>query len=171
MDLGIDAFSIAAVARELGVTTAAVYRRFPSHKALLEHCLDRILAEIPPLTEDLPWQDSLNRAADEWWTLCLRYPALPRVVANYRDPISRFITVPFASYGRQLVNAGFTPQRSHFAASLLMSALDQVSRIPAEGQGGMSREMLRHRAVAIIVNGIAKGGEEWNSIRDRSSDK
>ncbi|MGO2515012.1 MAG: helix-turn-helix domain-containing protein, partial [Corynebacterium variabile] len=43
--LGLGTFSVAAVARELGVTTAAVYRRFPSHRDLLEECLSRILAE------------------------------------------------------------------------------------------------------------------------------
>lgn len=74
LEQGLDRFSVSSVAREPGVTTAAVYRRFPSHRAMLEECVDRILSEIPPLTEETRWQDAIIRAADEWWQLCLRYP-------------------------------------------------------------------------------------------------
>lgn len=162
---GLASFSVAAVARDLGVTTAAVYRRFPSHRALQEYCLDRVLAEIPPLDEEIGWQDALTRAAAEWWTLCLRYPELPQVVSGYPGPVARFITGPFSTYGARLTAAGFTVQKTYFTASLLISALNQVSRLPVEGRPGrngtgLTRDALRDLAVEVIVTGMAADGPD-----------
>jgi AcrR family transcriptional regulator len=169
MELGLRSFSVAAVARELGVTTAAVYRRFPSHRALLEECINRILSEVAPLTEAVSWQDSLRRAADEWWALCLRYPELPQVVSGYANQVARFVAVPFRTYGRRLIEFGFSLQQTHFVASLLISTLDQIFRMPDDETRCPSRNFLRTRAVEIIVSGIDKDTDGWEIDGDRSA--
>lgn len=171
MELGLRSFSVAAVARELGVTTAAVYRRFPSHRALLEECLTRILAEVSPLTGDVNWQDALRRAADEWWVLCLKYPELPMIVPGYEEQVSRFVTVPFETYGQRLIDNGFTLQQAYFAAALLISSLDLVARLPEESKSGLTRDFLRAQAVEIIISGIEHGQAEWKTVGDRSAGK
>ncbi len=169
--LGLKTFSVAAVARELGVTTAAVYRRFPSHKALLEECITRILAEVPPLTEEVSWQESLRRAADEWWSLCLKCPELPQVVSGYKEQVSRFVTLPFETYGQRLINNGFTVQQAYFAASLLISAMDLVSRLPETSESGMTQDSLRTQAVEVIVAGIEHGSTGWDILSDGLADR
>lgn len=171
MEFGLRSFSVAAVARELGVTTAAVYRRFPSHRALLEECLTRILAEVPPLVEEVSWQDALRRAADEWWVLCLKYPELPLVVSGYEEQVSRFITLPFETYGQRLIDNGFTLQQAYFSASLLISALDLVARLLEETKSSLTRDFLRAQAVEVIVSGIEHGQAGWKTVGDRSAGK
>lgn len=171
MELGLRSFSVAAVARELGVTTAAVYRRFPSHRALLEECINRILAEVPPLSEEVSWQDSLRRAADQWWVLCLKYPELPIVVSDYEEQVSRFITLPFETYGQRLIDNGFTLQQAYFSASLLISSLNLVSRLPEESDSSLPREFLRGQAVEVIVTGIEHGQAGWKTLGDRPAGK
>lgn len=166
--LGLDSFSVTAVARELGVTPAAVYRRYPSHQALLEAAVSRVLSTVPPLTvtdDGGPgWQETLTLAADAWWDLCLRHPGLPRVVSAHPEPLTRFIAGPFRSYTLQLRTFGFTAEHSCFAASLLISALDQVFRVPEDAGPGLTRDDLRRRAVDIIVTGIAGGRREWRAV-------
>lgn len=170
MRLGLGTFSVAAVARELGVTTAAVYRRFPSHKALREECLTRILAEVPPLVEECSWQDALRRAADEWWALCLRYPQLPQVVSGYDEQPSRFIAVPFQTYHRRLTDSGFTQQQVYFTYSLLISALDLVSSMPDDDARHMSRELLRRQATEIIISGVDTVRPGWRAVGSEAVD-
>lgn len=162
--LGLSTFSVAAVARELGVTTAAVYRRFPSHEALREECLTRILGEVPPLAVESSWQETLRLAADEWWTLCMKYPELPHLISSYREQPTWFVTTPFQSYGRRLIASGFTLQQAYFVASLLISALNLVSRLPAEDTSPRSRDFLQEQAVEIIVSGISNGNTGWQIV-------
>lgn len=76
------------------------------------------------------------------------------MVSSYEEPISRFITTPFGSYGQQLIRAGFSLQETYFTAALVMGALDQASRLDPEGDGVLPRDALRAKAVHIIIAGI-----------------
>jgi AcrR family transcriptional regulator len=159
----VGSFSVAAVARELGVTSAAVYRRFPSHQQLLDACIDEILSEISPVPLGLCWQDTLRHAADEWWNLCLRHPDFPEVVSGYCDPVSRFTTVPFRTHLDRLTELSFSPRRSYAAASLLFSALNGAFHIPATGNPPLPehlRELVRKESVATIIAGLEQEFEE-----------
>lgn len=167
--LGLGTFSVAAVARELGVTTAAVYRRFPSHRDLLEECLSRILAEVRPLTEEVSWQDALRRGAAEWWALCLKYPELPQVVSRFDDQVGQFVIKPFRSYGQRLIEDGFTERQAYFVASLVLNAISFVFSLPEDSGSGPTREFMRTRAVEIIVKGIDKGNVGWQVLNDGSA--
>jgi len=161
--LGIGSFSIAAIARELGVTTAAVYRRFPSHQQLLDVCIDEILSEVNPVPGGLSWQDTLRHAADEWWNLCLRHPDLPEVASGYTDPVSRFTTAPFRTHLDRLTELGFSPRRSYSVASLLFSALTGaflISSPEAPPLPAGFRELVREESLATIIAGLEQEFEE-----------
>ncbi len=158
--IGFDTFSIAGVARELGVTTAAVYRRFPSHKALLHECLYRALTRAQPLTGEEDWKTALRHTADEWWRLCEMHTGLAQALSGNLELVSSVIAEPFASYTRPLVTAGFSPSEALVAATLLISVLNHVFRLPTEGIAGQSRVLLRSQAVDIIIEGIALGRTE-----------
>ncbi|AWT26826.1 Tetracycline repressor protein class D [Corynebacterium provencense] len=157
--LGIGSFSVAAIARELGVTTAAVYRRFPSHQQLLDVCIDEILSEVNPVPGGLCWQDTLRHAADEWWNLCLRHPDLPEVASGYSDPVSRFTTAPFRTHFERLIELGFSPRRSYSVASLLFSALTGAFLVPCDNTPLLSeglRELVREDSVKTIIAGLER---------------
>lgn len=171
IELGLRSFSVAAVARKLGVTAAAVYRRFPSRQALLEECITRILAEVPPLTEEVSWQDSLRRATDEWWALCLRYPELPLAVSGYEERMFRFVSLPFATYGQRLIDNGFPAQQTCFSVALLINTLNLVSRLPEKSGSGLNRNVLRGQVVEVIISGIEHGNAGWETIGDRLADR
>ncbi|MEM7079995.1 MAG: TetR/AcrR family transcriptional regulator C-terminal domain-containing protein [Pseudomonadota bacterium] len=56
LKMGVDNLSMHGVARELGVSTPALYRYVPSKEALLDACMDHFCARIDMPDPDLPWQ-------------------------------------------------------------------------------------------------------------------
>jgi AcrR family transcriptional regulator len=83
---GLEAVSMSRVARELGVTTMAVYRYVESKDELLELMLEVGAGDPPPLDPSLPWRQALRGWAlnlaelyrTRPWSLDIPVPAPPR---------------------------------------------------------------------------------------------
>jgi len=69
-------WTVASVAAELGVSDAAIYRYFPSKKALLAAVSDRILAEVPLPTYQGDWRALLAEMGRSAYKAFVRYPSL-----------------------------------------------------------------------------------------------
>ncbi|MFZ2560923.1 MAG: helix-turn-helix domain-containing protein [Corynebacterium variabile] len=83
--LGIADFTMSDVARALGVTTPALYRRFPGRADLTDACFRHILADAPvaPADPSLSWREILEHTAEQYWRLFSLYPGLDRVIDSY----------------------------------------------------------------------------------------
>ncbi len=118
LDLGIADFTMPQVARRLGVTTPALYRRFPSREDLTAACLTAIGREQPDPPENLIWRENLQFLADQLWTTLLQHPGLdqvmstlPRSLGEALDPTGRMVA--------GLVANGFTTSQIIFATQYI----------------------------------------------------
>ncbi len=70
-DGGIEAFSMRALAQELGRSTMAAYRHVPGREALLRLAAERVIEDVPDVGSR-PWFERLETYTRHAWTTCWR---------------------------------------------------------------------------------------------------
>ncbi|WP_439030808.1 TetR/AcrR family transcriptional regulator [Gordonia terrae] len=118
LEEGIDRFTLAGVAKNLGVVTAALYRLYSSRENLVVACLDHIAATFRLPDENDDWRTILRLWSDECWRLCEAYPGLSRVVYSYAPAFTRIEHI-ITEYARCLAIQGKTHQQAMFALDFL----------------------------------------------------
>jgi AcrR family transcriptional regulator len=83
---GLAAFSMRALAAELGVGTMALYTHFPSRDELLRCALDHALADCVPPDTDGSWDQQLRAA---WTALYRLFTSRPAVLDLLREAVGR----------------------------------------------------------------------------------
>jgi AcrR family transcriptional regulator len=73
---GLDAATMPAVAKRLGVTTMALYRHVENKAALLDGLVEELLTEFPLPPPDLPWTERLTMLTVGIRATALRHPAV-----------------------------------------------------------------------------------------------
>lgn len=77
-DMGLDHFSLSAIARRLGVGASALYRVYDSREAVLDACMVTVAAEFHNIEDlidrDADWQTVLRSWAAEYWRICGEFP-------------------------------------------------------------------------------------------------
>ena len=112
--LGIDRFTIAGVATQLGVATSAVYRLFDSRDALVHACLAHAGRSMTPPPDGLSWQDILRHAAEEVWACCEKYPGLDITIFQFPSAFTH-IEDYLRNIVGQLVKTGLGQEQAAFA--------------------------------------------------------
>jgi AcrR family transcriptional regulator len=79
---GLDRLSVAAVARELGVTDMAVYRYVASREDLYARAAARAHATHPSGIASTDWRRYLVEVAEDAWQLAHRHPGVERYVLD-----------------------------------------------------------------------------------------
>ncbi len=115
---GIDHFTLAAVAKRLGVVTAAIYRLFPSRDDLVTACLSSAGSTIALPGPGQPWRETLRQWANECWRLCEDYPGLSRLIFAYPAAPTRIASV-VSAYADNLTEQGRTLKQAMFALDFL----------------------------------------------------
>jgi AcrR family transcriptional regulator len=127
LNIGIAEFSMAGVARALGVTAPALYRHFPSHHSLVLSCLRHIFAGLPG-PADMPWRQILQDYGKTLWTLFTRYPGLDFVINSVPAPPANF----YPGYNQTqtlLVSGGRTAGESRFAMITILQMCASTSSL------------------------------------------
>jgi AcrR family transcriptional regulator len=96
---GLDAVSMRAVARRLGVTPMALYNHVEDKQALLDGLVERLLEELPVPDPALPWQDRLSALGASLRDTARRHPDV--FIMLLRRPA----TTPASKRSRELVYA------------------------------------------------------------------
>ena len=83
---GMDGLTIRAVAAELGASTMALYRHFPTKDVLVDALLDRVLTRFdpPPATDD--WLDDLRNLAHAHRQLLVAHPWAVNPLVTHPTP-------------------------------------------------------------------------------------
>lgn len=115
---GIDSFTLAGVARRLGVVTAAIYRLYSSREDVVVACLDHIAGTFRVPEESDDWQTILRLWAEECWRLCDGYPGLSRVVYTYAPAFTRIEHI-IVEYARCLAVHGKSQKQAMFALDFI----------------------------------------------------
>lgn len=145
LDLGIADFTMSQVARSLGVTTPALYRRLPSREDLTAACLSAIGREQPEPPENLTWREDLLFLADRSWTALLRHPGLDQVMSTFPRSLGESLD-PTGRMVRGLVANGFTTSQIIFATQYITDiATTSVSQLHRQ----LSRLSDRHAITAM----------------------
>ncbi|GAA2549253.1 TetR/AcrR family transcriptional regulator [Pseudonocardia hydrocarbonoxydans] len=80
--IGLDRFSVAAVARELCVTDMAIYRYVRSRDDLYTRAAARVHASFPPPRPVPGWKAHLAEVAENAWLLAHRHPGVQRYLLD-----------------------------------------------------------------------------------------
>ncbi|MFC9979260.1 TetR/AcrR family transcriptional regulator [Gordonia sp. NPDC127522] len=118
LEEGVDRFTLAGIAKRLGVVTAALYRLYDSREAIVVATLDHIAATFRVPDEGSDWRAVLRLWADECWRLCEGYPGLSRVVYSYAPAFTRIEHV-ISAYAECLAATGKTAKQAMFALDFI----------------------------------------------------
>lgn len=116
--LGLDTFTLAQVARRIGVVTSAVYRRFDSRDDLLEACLSRAVSTMAAPSTGMSWQQVCRLWADECWRIGEDFPGLVRAVYGYAPAFAQ-VGVVAEAYSAALQAHGRSRGQAEFALDFL----------------------------------------------------
>lgn len=140
---GVDKFTLSAVARRLGVVTAAIYRVFPSRDDLVIACLDTAGASIALPEPGQDWRESLRLWADECWRLCEEYPGLSRLVFAFPAAPTRIAHV-MTAYSDNLAVQGKSRRQAMFALDFIGDTVfachlgvEAMRSVDAQGKTGL----------------------------------
>ncbi|CAN5461104.1 TetR/AcrR family transcriptional regulator C-terminal domain-containing protein [soil metagenome] len=75
-EAGLDAVTMQAVAKRLGVTPMALYRHVESKADLMDGVVERLLDEVDDLGGDAEWQDRLASMGQSIRAIARRHPAV-----------------------------------------------------------------------------------------------
>jgi AcrR family transcriptional regulator len=81
---GIDGFSTRKLAAALGCEAMSIYHYFPSKQHLLDALVDRVLATMPPVPEQLAPMEKIRRLALDNRSMALRFPRFYQYLAYHR---------------------------------------------------------------------------------------
>jgi AcrR family transcriptional regulator len=77
---GLQAVTMRAVGARLGAAAMSLYRHVPNKDALLEQMADHVLAQLPHLDADRPWEDEIHAFFLAFHDLLLEHPAVAQVM-------------------------------------------------------------------------------------------
>jgi hypothetical protein len=162
VELGIDRFTLGAVAAKLGIATSAMYRLFDSRDALVDACLAQAAAEISMIMLDdgLPWPELLRNWAETTWNICEKYPGLDITIFQYTQSFSH--VQGFTQHAMGILMA------QGFARSEALFALDFIGDTVLATHIGMSAMQHSPEGMDIVARTITElSAETLLDNRDR----
>jgi AcrR family transcriptional regulator len=132
-EAGLDALTMGAVARRLGVTPMALYRHVASKADLLDGIVELLLTEFPPPPAGTPWAERLARIAGAIRTSAQRHPSVFPLL------LQRPATTPDARQARDSVHsalreAGLAAEHVAQAERLISTAILGFAASEAAGR-------------------------------------
>ncbi|KAB1504064.1 TetR/AcrR family transcriptional regulator [Corynebacterium sp. 320] len=106
LELGLDTFTLASVARRLNVGTSSLYRVISSREDLVTMCLRHIIDHMQWSPEVAAWDRQLLEASDSIWDLMEQYPGLDHTLINSPGAALHFQDF-FQKQASRLVYGGF----------------------------------------------------------------
>lgn len=107
---GLNAITMRAVAKRLGVTAMALYPHVQSKDDLLDGVLGRLLAEVSLPDPALPWQDKLREIAYSMRAVARRYPSVVQLL-YLRPTVTPDALQVVDSVYSALLEAGVPPEQ------------------------------------------------------------
>ncbi|MCS4491653.1 TetR/AcrR family transcriptional regulator [Corynebacterium sp. ES2794-CONJ1] len=77
---GVDKFTLADIARELGVSSPSLYRLVQTRNDIVHLCLEHGLSQLTLPKDEMGWQDALRFLVKQLWDLFERYPGFEKAM-------------------------------------------------------------------------------------------
>ncbi|HIW90718.1 MAG TPA: TetR/AcrR family transcriptional regulator [Candidatus Corynebacterium avicola] len=145
VSIGLDTFTLAQVAKQIGVVTSAVYRRFDSRDDLLDACLARAASTIAVPEPGTDWQEICRLWANECWRVCEDFPGLAHAVYSHATAFTHVGQVATAysealeAHGRSRGQAGFALDFLGDTVFACRLGVESMREVDESGQSGLSR--------------------------------
>ncbi|WP_417288347.1 TetR/AcrR family transcriptional regulator [Corynebacterium variabile] len=163
---GLAGFSVKGVAKQIGVSPAALYQRFGNRQGLLNACMSKAFDAVDPIVGTPDRVETLRQFSDQWWALCLRCPDIEVVIRNYSDPEILLMTQKFECYRNRLGELGLSTEQATFAGSMIAVNMLQLRHrlphimvqpedVPAEV------EAQREQSIDFILQTLQSEWPEW----------
>ena len=115
--VGLDALSMRMVVEELGLSTMAAYRHFPSREALVEWVADELASDVRvPPRESGPWDERLRKLEGAAFRAGMEVPGQPANVVLTEGPHYRRIAEGAMEI---LIDAGFSEEDAAIAFEVI----------------------------------------------------
>ena len=161
ISLGIDTFTISAVAGELGVAAPAVYQIFDSREAFSHACLERATSSITWPSDAPDWRTLLRRWCDEAWELCERFPGIDKLLMTTTSLFAHF-EQGYATVVIRLCEFGYSPGQAAFALDLLtdmvLASHMNIAGLRAVDENGRSEFS---KSMEAFTSGLFVPNESW----------
>ncbi|MBN9644519.1 TetR/AcrR family transcriptional regulator [Corynebacterium mendelii] len=118
LKVGLLDITVAAVAKEVGVRSSALYRLVNDRTDLVVLAVEKIASLTPLLPGHGSWQEVLRDFADRLWGICESYPGFSSVLLTAPGTTAAF-TPHLAGVRDQLVAHGFTDRQASFALAVV----------------------------------------------------
>lgn len=141
---GLDAVSMRAVAKDLGVGTMTLYSHVPGRVELVDAMIDRAYADFVLPEPGLGWREALGTHARGYWTL-LRTHTWLLDINPWRLPLGPHIMTADEAGYRCLVDTGLRPEQVVETLAVVLNTVLGVARSAAaeaddETTGGLDYE-------------------------------
>jgi AcrR family transcriptional regulator len=169
---GLDALTMRALGRELGVDPMAVYHHLPNKAAVLDGVVEAVLAEVPLTTDPgLDWTERLAGLARGYRHSLRAHPNALAVVATRTDVTPPALAILDHAVAI-LLDARFDPRRALLAVHALSCfvvghALDELGLAADAGEpaaAGRQRELVGSGAYPSLASAATEaagaGSEE-----------
>ncbi|MGO1591714.1 MAG: TetR/AcrR family transcriptional regulator [Ancrocorticia sp.] len=145
--LGAGSFTMGQVARDLGVTTPALYRVVSNREDLFRLCIERIFKGFPLPDPELSWADQLREFSEQAWKMCENHPELPLAIINnpnvHSEMAPYFIAIEKAV---ERSNPPFGPETIMFALDFIADTvfmthigIAPMREVGPDGRTGLAR--------------------------------
>jgi len=167
-DEGIDAVTMQAVARRLGLTTMALYRHVADKADLLDGLVELLLTQFPLPPPDLPWQERLAQLAHGVRDAAARHPGVFPLLLQRpaeTEPARRVRDTAQAALG----DAGLDPEAAARAERLLSTAVLGFAASEAAGRFAHHDHAVRDADFACLMRSLRLLLEVTAADRDTGS--
>lgn len=155
-DKGMEAFSMRALAEDLGVGTMALYTYFRGKEELFRAARDRVLGTYQPPCTSGSWDEQLRALCLSMYELFTGRPSVLQLLAEGKaeGDFADAASVTMEQVVKLLCGSGLDRQAAARAAGTLIgftigSALRQVRECGPEGQPTAKAELMRRRFAAL----------------------
>ncbi|WP_042410985.1 TetR/AcrR family transcriptional regulator [Streptacidiphilus carbonis] len=155
-DKGMEAFSMRALAEELGVGTMALYTYFRGKEELFHAARDRVLSTYQPPCTSGRWDEQLRAVCLSMYELFTGQPSVLQLLAEGQaeGDFADAASVTMERVVELLRGSGLDRQAAARAAGTVIgftigSAMRQVRECGKEGQLTAKTELLRRRFAAL----------------------
>lgn len=127
---GLDAVSMRAVAKDLGIGTMTLYSHVPGRVELVDAMIDRAYADFLLPEPDLGWREALGAHARGYWTL-LRTHTWLLDINPWRLPLGPHIMAADEAGYRCLIDTGLRPEQVVETLAVVLNTVLGVARSAA----------------------------------------
>ena len=168
---GLETLSMRKLATNLDVEAASLYNHIASKNEIFDLLQEHLFKQFPPISEDLPWQDYVQKFAVSMRDGLLKYPNLVPLFAT-RPSISASALKQSEKMFGVLLKAGFSESHVVFiyqslAVFVLGHALAQVGRTPGSmhnesGEGITKIDVSKYpNIMKVYATNYSGNYDEW----------